>query len=156
MSPFDLAVLFFFICVTVKAAHDASWSYTSGERKVTATDGSEWILFNTYANKNQVTIQMNKGKGAYVLTPALPDGTEIKKIAVVLNTKSDGTGDMGSRPMDILSADGNTTLLDDVTGQTLADGLDVAAGNTQVRIICDETNGSAVYITSITVTYGAK
>ncbi|MBR2295527.1 MAG: hypothetical protein IJ869_07185 [Clostridiales bacterium] len=23
MSPFDLAVLFFFICVTVKAAHDA-------------------------------------------------------------------------------------------------------------------------------------
>ena len=140
----------------IKAAHTEGWSYTSGEKKVTATDGSEWILFNTYASKNQVTVQMNKGKSAYVLTPALPDGMEIKKISVVLNKKNDGTGDMGDRPMDILSADGKATLLDNVTGQTLADGLDVAAGNTQARIICDETNGGAVYITSITVTYGAK
>ena len=140
----------------IKAAHVDAWSYTSGEKSVKATDGSEWILFNTYASKNQVTVQMNKGKSAYVLTPALPDGMEIKKISVVLNKKNDGTGDMGDRPMDILSADGKATLLDNVTGQTLADGLDVAAGNTQARIICDETSGGAVYITSITVTYGAK
>ncbi len=140
----------------IKAAHTEGWSYTSGEKKVTATDGSEWILFNTYASKNQVTVQMNKGKSAYVLTPALPDGMEIKKIAVVLNTNNSGTGNMGDRPMDVLSADGKTTILDNVTGQTLADGMDVAAGNTQVRIICDETGGGAIYITSITVTYGAK
>ena len=140
----------------IKAAHTEAWSYTSGEKKVTATDGSEWILFNTYASKNQVTVQMNKGKSAYVLTPALPDGMEIKKIAVVLNTNNSGTGNMGDRPMDVLSADGKTTILDNVTGQTLADGMDVAAGNTQVRIICDETGGGAIYITSITVTYGAK
>ena len=140
----------------IKAAHDAAWSYTSGEKKVTATDNSEWVLFNTYANKNQVTVQMNKGKSAYVLTPALPEGMEVKKISVVLNTKNDGSGNMGDRPMDILSADGSKTLLDNVTGQNLADGLDVATGNSQVRIICDETNGGAVYITSITVTYGAK
>lgn len=137
----------------VAAAHAEAWSYTSGEKTITATDGSVWTCVNTYANKNQVTVQMNKGKSAYVLTPELPSGSEIKTISVVLNKKSDGSGEMGDRPLDILSADGNTTLLNDVTGQSLADGLAVASGHSQVRIICDETNGGAVYITSITVTF---
>ena len=96
---------------------------------------------------------MNKGKGAYVLTPVLPSGKSVKKIAVVLNKKNEGTGEMGDRPMDILNADGTTTLLNNVTGQSLADGLEVPDGNAQVRIICDETDGGAVYITSITVFY---
>ncbi|MBO4476493.1 MAG: hypothetical protein J5737_07220 [Bacteroidales bacterium] len=135
----------------IKAAHSGKWGYDSGTKNVTATDGSVWTLFNTYANTSQVTVQMNKGKSAYVLTPELPSGKSIKQIAVVLNKKNDGTGEMGDRPMDILSADGTTTLLDNVTGQSLADGLEVPAGNTQVRIICDEKDGGAVYITSITV-----
>lgn len=137
----------------IKAAHTEAWSYTSGEKKVKATDGSEWTLVNTYASKDQVTVQMNKGKGSYVLTPAAPEGKVVKKISVVLNKAAKGDGEMGDRPIDILSADGATTLLDDVTGQTLADGLEVPAGNAQVKIICDETNGGAVYITSITVTF---
>ena len=135
----------------IKAAHSGKWGYDSGSKSVTATDGSVWTLFNTYANTSQVTVQMNKGKSAYVLTPELPSGKSIKQIAVVLNKKNDGTGEMGDRPMDILSADGTATLLDNVTGQSLADGLEVPAGNTQVRIICDEKDGGAVYITSITV-----
>ena len=139
----------------ITAAHTSAWSYTSGSKTVTATDGSEWTLYNTFADKNQVTVQMNKGKGAYVLTPALPAGMEVKTIAVVLNTKKDGTGNMGDRPMDILNADGSSTLLAEKTGQTLADGVAVASGNSQVRIICNEAKGGAVYITSITVTYGA-
>jgi hypothetical protein len=57
--------------------------------------------------------------------------------------------------MDILNADGSSTLLAEQTGQTLADGVAVASGNSQVRIICNEAKGGAVYITSITVTYGA-
>ena len=137
----------------ISKAHSEAWAYTSGEKKITATDGSVWTCFNTYANKNQVTVQMNKGKSAYVLTPELPSGKEIKTISVVLNKKADGTGDMGDRPMDILSADGTATLLDNVTGQTLADGMAVAAGHSQVRVICDETGGGAVYIKSITVTF---
>ena len=137
----------------ISAAHTASWSYTSGDKSVTATDGSVWTLHNTYASANQVTVQMNKGKGAYVLTPELPAGKVVKTIAVVLNKKNDGTGEMGDRPMDILSADGSATLLDNVTGATLAAGMEVAAGNSQVRIICDETGGGAVYITSITITF---
>ena len=137
----------------IKAAHSAAWSYTSGEKTITATDGSVWTCFNTYGNKNQVTVQMNKGKSAYVLTPALPSGKEVKTISVVLNKSNAGTGDMGDRPMDILSADGTATLLDNVTGQDLADGLPVAAGHSQVRIICDEKDGGSVYITEITVTF---
>ena len=140
----------------IKAAHTEGWTYSSGTKNVTATDGSVWTLVNTYASTGQVTVQMNKGKSAYVLTPAVPDGKEVKKISVVLNKKSDGTGDMGDRPLDILNADGSATLLNDVTGQALADGIDVAAGHSQLRIICDETNGGAVYITSITVTFGNK
>ena len=137
----------------IKAAHTEAWSYTSGEKKVKATDGSEWTLVNTYASKDQVTVQMNKGKGSYVLTPAAPEGKVVKKISVVLNKSAKGDDEMGDRPIDILSADGATTLLDDVTGQTLADGIEVPAGNAQVKIICDETKGAAVYITSITVTF---
>ena len=140
----------------IKAAHTSAWSYTSGEKKVTATDGSEWILFNTYASTNQVTVQMNKGKSAYVRTPIVPEGYEIKTIAVVLNTKNDGSGNVGDRPMDIIGADGSV-VLNDVSGQSLADGLAVgSSGHRVLQIICDETNGGAVYITSITITYGAK
>ena len=137
----------------IKAAHTEAWSYTSGEKIVKATDGSEWTLVNTYASKEQVTVQMNKGKGSYVLTPAAPAGKVVKTISVVLNKSAKGDGEMGDRPIDILSADGATTLLDNVTGQALADGLEVPAGNGQVKIICDEAEGGAVYITSITVTF---
>ena len=140
----------------IKNAHSAAWQYTSGDKKVTAADGSVWTLFNTYANKNQVTVQMNKGKGSYVLTPDIPEGNEVKRITVDVNAKADGSGDVSERPIDILSEDGKTTLLNDVNGKTLKAGLDVPAGNGKVRITCDETNGAAIYIVSITITYAPK
>ena len=137
----------------IKAAHTEAWSYSSGEKIVTATDHSKWTLFNTYAATSQVTVQMNKGKSAYVLSPVAPEGKEIKKVSVVLNKSAEGTGEMGDRLMDILNADGTKTLLDDVTGQTLADGMELPAGTTQIRIICDEAKGGAVYITSISIIF---
>lgn len=137
----------------IKAAHTEAWNYSSGEKIVTATDYSKWTLFNTFASTAQVTVQMNKGKSAYVLSPLAPEGKEIKKVSVVLNKSADGTGEMGDRVMDILNADGTKTLLDDVTGQALADGMELPAGNTQVRIICDEAKGGAVYITSISIIF---
>ena len=137
----------------IKAAHTEAWNYSSGEKIVTATDHSKWTLFNTYAATSQVTVQMNKGKSAYVLSPVAPEGKEIKKVSVVLNKSAEGTGEMGDRVMDILNADGTKTLLDDVTGQTLADGMELPAGTTQVKIICDEAKGGAVYITSISIIF---
>lgn len=137
----------------IKAAHTEAWNYSSGEKIVTATDYSKWTLFNTFCSTAQVTVQMNKGKSAYVLSPLAPEGKEIKKVSVVLNKSADGTGEMGDRVMDILNADGTKTLLDDVTGQALADGMELPAGNTQVRIICDEAKGGAVYITSISIIF---
>ena len=135
----------------IKAAHTASWSYTSGEKTITATDGSVWTAFNTYASKDQVTIQMNKGKSAYVLTPTVPTGKKITKITVVTNTKNDGTGEAGDRPLDILSADGSETLHSAVTNS--AAGLSITGEHTALRVICNETSGGATYITSITVDF---
>ena len=133
----------------IASAHTESWSYTSGEKLITATDGSVWTAYNTYGNVSQSTIQINKGKGAYILTPSV--NTKITKISVVTNTKNDGSGDVGSRPVDILSLDG-TTILDNVTGETLAAGIDVEGDYKQLKIIADETAGGATYITTITIT----
>ena len=75
----------------------------------------------------------------------------IPKISVVTNTKSDGSGDVGTRPVDILSLDG-TTILDNVKGETLAAGIDVEGDYKQLKIIADETEGGSTYITTITIT----
>ena len=133
----------------IAAAHTGSWTYESGEKLITATDGSVWTAYNSYANKNQSTIQIKPGKGAYVLTPSVD--TKITKISVVTNTKSDGSGDVGTRPVDILSLEGET-ILDDVTGETLAAGIDVKGDYKQLKIIADETAGGSTYITTITIT----
>ena len=135
----------------IKAAHTAAWSYTSGDKEITAADGSVWTAHNTYAAVNQVTIQMNKGKGAYVLTPVLPEGKKLTKVTFVTNTKGDGTGTVGDRPFDILSADGSETLISNT--KDFASGLAISGDHTQVRIICNEANGGAVYITSFTVEF---
>lgn len=130
----------------IKAAHSEAWTYTSGEKLITV-GGHTWTAFNTYANKDQVTIQMNKGKTAYVLTPKVG---KITKIAVTTNRKNDGTGDMGDRPLDIMTVDG-TVLLDNAAGQTLADGMEISGDHNQLKIACDETAGGATYITKITI-----
>lgn len=135
----------------IKAAHTAAWSYTSGEQTIIATDGSEWIAYNTYASTNQVTVQMNKGKGAYLLTPEAPDGKYVKSVTVVTNKRNDGTGDPGDRPLDIQSADGSETLVSNTSAY--ADGLDITGQHSQVRIICNEENGGATYIVSVTVEF---
>lgn len=135
----------------IKAAHTSAWSYTSGEKTITATDESVWTAYNTYAGTNQVTVQMNKGKGAYILTPTVPTGKKITKITVVTNAKADASGDAGTRPLDILSADGTETLHSNVT--TAASGLAIDGEYTALRVICNETNGGATYVVSVTVDF---
>ena len=135
----------------IKAAHTQAWSYTSGSKTITATDGSEWTAYNTFASTNQVTVQMNKGKDAYVLTPTVPSGKKITKITVVTNTKNDGSGTAGDRPLDIQSADGKSTLHANVTNY--AEGLEISGEHTALRVICNESNGGATYIVSITIDF---
>ena len=135
----------------IKAAHTSAWSYSSGSQVITATDGSEWTAFNTYANTNQVTVQMNKGKNAYVLTPTVPTGKKITKITVVTNTKADGSGAAGDRPLDILSADGSETLISNTTAY--ASGLAITGTHSALRVICNENAGGATYIVSITIDF---
>lgn len=134
----------------IKAAHSSAWSYTSGSKTITAKDGSKWTAYNTFANKNQITIQMNKGKKAYVLTPKF-DGKSITNIAIENVKAADGTG-IGSKPIDILSADGTTSIVSAVSGETLTKGIVVTGTYDQLKIIFNETNGGATYIKSITIT----
>lgn len=133
----------------IKAAHSSAWSYTSGSKTITAKDGSKWTAYNTFANKNQITIQMNKGKTAYVLTPKF-DGKSITNIAIENVKTADGTG-IGSKPIDILSADGKTTIASGISGETLTKGIVVDGTYDQLRIICNEKDGGATYIKSITI-----
>lgn len=133
----------------IKAAHSSAWSYTSGSKTITAKDGSKWTAYNTFANKNQITIQMNKDKKAYILTPKF-DGKSITNIAIENVKTADGTG-IGSKPIDILSADGKTTIASGISGETLTKGIVVDGTYGQLRIICNENNGGATYIKSIAI-----
>lgn len=134
----------------IKKAHSESWTYTSGKKDITASDGSAWIAYNTFASANQITIQMNKGKGAYILTPEVTG--RITKIAIENVSAAAGTG-TGTRPIDVLSADGKTTVLENVSGESLTSGKEITGNYSQLKIICDETSGGATYIKSITVYY---
>lgn len=134
----------------IVSAHSSNWGYTSGSKEITAKDGSQWIAYNTYyaQSAGQVTIQMNKGKSAYVMTPKVSGA--IKKIAIENVSAQGGTG-VGTKPIDVLSADGNVTVLDNVSGTTLTNGLEISGNYDQLKIICDETLGGATYIKSITI-----
>ena len=135
----------------IKDAHTESWGYTSGTKEVTATDGSVWTLYNTYASKNQVTIQMNKGKGCYILSPEVSTG--IKSITMICNSNKEGTGTAAvTRTFDI--ADGeDTVLLTAITGDALGEGIAIAEAPKQVKIYPNETTGGACYILSVTISY---
>lgn len=133
----------------IKAAHSSAWSYTSGSKTITAKDGSKWTAYNTYANKNQITIQMNKEKKAYILTPKF-EGKSITNIAIENVQTADGTG-IGSKPIDVLSADGKTTIASGISGEILTKGIVVDGTYDQLRIICNEKNGGATYIKSIAI-----
>lgn len=136
---------------SIAKAHSTTWPYTSGSKSISASDGSAWIAFNTYAGaKGQVTIQMNKGKGCYILTPVVSG--RITKIAIENVSSAAGTG-TGTKPIDVLSADGETTVLDNVSGETLTSGKEITGNYSQLKIICDATSGGATYIKSITVYY---
>ena len=129
----------------IKAAHTADWGYTSGTKSITATDGSVWTANNTYGKKDQVTIQMNTGKGSYVLTPVVT--TKIKKLTLNLNTAAAGTG-TGTRACNICKPDG--TLIEKVAAATLISGYTPSATYTQLRI---EPAEGATYISEFTVEY---
>ena len=93
---------------------------------------------------------MNKGKGCYILTPEVSG--RITKIAIENVGAAAGTG-TGSKHIDVLSADGKTTVLDNVSGETLTAGIKITGNYSQLKIICDESTGGATYIKSITVYY---
>lgn len=129
-------------------AHTAAWTYTSGLKTIVAVDGSEWIANNTYASKNQPTIQMNTGKGSYVLTPKVASGKTIKKIKIGLKQKADGTGNDGTRACNLLTADGKTIAT--VAASDLIAGYSIADSYDQLRI---EPADGATYITGITIEF---
>lgn len=129
----------------IKAAHTSSWSYTSGSKTITASDGSEWTSYNTYGNKDQITIQMNTGKDCYLLTPVV--SSKITKLTVALATKADGTGE-GTRACNICEANG--TLIEKVSAADLIAGYEPSGSYTQLRI---EPAEGAIYIPSVTVDF---
>ena len=130
---------------SIAAAHSESWNYTSGLKKITAADGSEWTAYNTYGSKGQVTLQMNKDKGCYILTPAV--NGKITKITVELAYNSDGTG-AGTRALDL--SDANGTAIGQVAAADLRAGYSVSGNHSQLKLT--DTVG-AVYIKSITIDY---
>lgn len=129
----------------ITSAHSSAWNYTSGTKNITATDGSTWVAFNTFANANQVTLQMNKDKGCYVLTPAVTG--KITKLTIDLAYNSDGTG-TGTRGLDI--SDVNGTSIGSATAAELISGYSISGTHTQLKI---EDSAGAVYIKSITINY---
>ena len=132
----------------IKTAHTADWSYSSGSKAITATDGSSWIAHNTYAKANQVTIQMNTGKSGYVLTPSVSG--KITKITIELVGKADGTG-TGTRACYIKTADGETTISGaSIAAASLRAGYSISGTYTQLRI---EPADGATYIKSVTIDY---
>lgn len=138
----------------ITAAHSAAWAYTSGSKTITAADGSKWIAYNTYANKNQVTIQMNKGKTSYVLTPVVPSGKSISHLVVTCSSGSDGKTTTGViRTFDITDASTGDAIATDIAGDELTAGIDVSGSHTQLKIAPNETNGGACYIVNITIQY---
>ncbi len=136
----------------IKAAHTESWTYTSGEKLITAADGSVWTCFNTYASKGQVTVQMNKGKGSYVLTPSVPSGKKITRLVATCNYYSDGTSSNPvTRTFDI--TDNGTAVLTDIKGDDLTAGVSISGTHSQLKIAPNEKNGGACYILNITVNF---
>lgn len=136
------------------AAHSAAWNYTSGMKSITAADGSQWSANNTFSNKNQATIQMNKGKTSYVLTPVVPSGKSISRLVVTCTTDNAGTKPTGvTRTFDITDASTGAAIATDIMGDDLTAGIDVSGSHTQLKIAPNETNGGACYIANITVQY---
>ena len=132
----------------IKAAHSTAWNYTSGTNTITATDGSVWTSVNTYGNKDQISIQMNSGKGCYLLTPDV--GTKkIKKLIIDLNSKADGTGTAGTRKLIISKADGTEPAT--VEAATLIAGYTPTVSVSQLRI--EPSSDGAVYLMSVTIQF---
>lgn len=136
----------------IKKAHTASWSYTSGKKEIVATDGSKWTCFNTYASSAQATIQMNKGRSSYVLTPEVPAGKTISHLTITCATNAEGTKLSGAtRTFDI--TDNGTAVISDISGEKLTAGVNITGSHTQLKIAPNETNGGACYIVNITVDF---
>ena len=134
------------------AAHTADWSYTSGTKTITAADGSVWTAINTYASAGQSTIQMNKGKGSFFVTPMVAEGKAISKLTVVFNTMNDGSGtNTVTRTLDVF--DGEEKVLSEVTGEALSKGVDISGTHRQLKVAPNETTGGACYIVSATIEF---
>ena len=132
----------------IKAAHSTAWNYTSGTHAITATDGSVWTSVNTFGDKDQVTVQMNTGKGCYLLTPDV--GTKkIKKLTIDLNSNKYGTGAAGTRSLIISKADGSGSVT--VSAAALIAGYTPTVNESQLKI--EPSSDGAVYLKSVRIDF---
>lgn len=122
----------------IASAHTTSWSYTSGTKTINAADGSAWIAYNTFGNKNQETIQMNTGKGCYVQLPKV-SGMHIVSLTVVQT---------GTRNISVCNKEGEEIA--SVESTTLTSGYTLPGAYDTLRLY---PLGGATYISSITVVY---
>ena len=136
----------------ITAAHSEAWKYDSGNQTITATDGSSWVCFNTYAVKNQVTVQMRPTSNSTITTPSVPTGKKITRLAVSCAWNNDGTGGFETtRTMQIL--DGTTVVVASVTGKDLYEGIDIPGNHTQLTFGPTASGSGTMYILNATVTF---
>ena len=136
----------------IKTAHADAWKYDSGNQTITATDGSAWICYNTYANKNQVTVQMRPTSNSTITTPAVPTGKRITRLAVSCAWNNDGSGGFETtRTMQIL--DGSTVVVASVTGKDLYEGIEIPGNHTQLSFGPTASGSGTMYVLNATVTF---
>ena len=129
-------------------AKNEKWAtYASGSKTFTASDGSEWVAYNTYrSSNNQSNIQLNNnntnGSSGYVATPDVGAGHRISKIIITQT---------GDKALYIKSGDGDTTIGNLIDSATTTAGYTITGDYTQLRISGPTTSGNTVYITSVTV-----
>ena len=136
----------------IKAAHSAAWGYDSGNKTITATDGSQWTCYNTYGTKNQVTVQMRPSSNSMITTPSVPSGKKITHLAASCSWNSDGTGGFEStRTLKIM--DGNTTVVASISCKDLYDGVDIPGDHTSLSFGPTASGSGTIYVLSATVTF---
>ena len=136
----------------IVAAHAEAWKYDSGNKTITATDGSEWVCYNTYANKNQVTVQMRPSSNSTITTPTVPSGKKITHLAVSCSWNNDGTGGFEStRTLQIM--DGTETVVASITCKDLYEGVDIPGNHTQLTFGPTASGSGTIYVLNATVTF---
>lgn len=136
----------------IKSAHSEAWAYTSGDKTITATDGSAWVCYNTYATKGQVTVQMRPSSNSTITTPSVPSGKKITHLAVSCAWNNDGTGGFETtRTLQIL--DGSEVVVASVTGKDLYEGIEIPGNHTKLSFGPTASGSGTIYVLNATVTF---